>query len=88
MVSTQNPSRSEENWCRKNNRTQFTDSRHFGINACLQRAPPDVLCTLSTTSRGEVFSICWKSGDTKIIFFAAARRWSTASVGNTNEVGN
>ena len=40
------------------------------------------------TSRGKVFSIRWKSGDAKIIFFAAARRRSTASVGNANEVGN
>lgn len=39
-------------------------------------------------SRGGPFRICWKSGDAKMIFFAAARSRSTASPGNANEVGN
>ena len=34
------------------------------------------------------FSTCWKSGDSKMSFVAAARRRSTASSDRTNEVGN
>lgn len=34
------------------------------------------------------FSICWSSGESKMIVAAAARRRSTASSDSTNDVGN
>ena len=53
-----------------------------------QGTPADVSESLSATCPPEAFSISWKSGDARMMFFAAARRRSTASAGRANEVGS
>ena len=66
----------------------FVNDSVPNANGWSQGAPPDALGTVSATCCPDAFSTSWKSGDARMMFFAATRRRSTASAGKANEVGS